>query len=379
MEYIAVLGYGVVGKGVVGIIDANSTKEIQEIQVKKILVRNKEQCVTNRYTCNIDEIVNDEDISIVVECMGGIDDAYAYVSKCLVKGKHVVTSNKKMLANCAASLYEMACKHNCMLKAEASVGGGIAWFSNLERIQRIDTVTSFEGILNGTTNYILTHLMQNDTDFNTCLEKAQEKGYAEKDPSDDIDGLDVRYKVMLSMGKAFGVLVDPRDIPCFGIRNITRDAVSFAKTNNLTIKLIGKAINQDSSIQAYVIPTFLRNDHLFSNVDLNLNMVMCNSTTLGTSAYYGQGAGSFPTAHAVIQDVLDITKQRSASFPTHILSIDNHTVKSTYYVHTTTPIASSLIQTKLSKFSCITKEIPLSKIEDIVKNDANAFVAEVRK
>ena len=198
---IGLLGHGVVGKGVSRICDASEI-----LQIKRILVKDDWELTDPRCTQNVQEILDDPEIDVVVECMGGIEPARSFLMKALQNGKHIVTSNKKMLANCSKELFAEAKKNNVSIHYEATCGGGIPWMASLERILRIDPIDSFRGIFNGTTNYILSRMDEESLEFEPLLKEAQKLGYAEQNPSDDIDGMDVRYKVALSCMKAFKVM-----------------------------------------------------------------------------------------------------------------------------------------------------------------------------
>ena len=187
---IAIMGCGVVGGGIVKLVEEAETSLLQKIKIKKILVHRDEQILDDQYTTDFVEIVNDPEISVVCECIGGVEPAHSYVKRALEAGKHVVTANKKMLAVYAGELFDLARQKGLVLAYEASVGGGIPWIDNIKHIQRLEPVTAFQGIFNGTSNYILSQMAEKDLDFAACLKEAQELGYAEKDPSDDIDGGD---------------------------------------------------------------------------------------------------------------------------------------------------------------------------------------------
>ena len=197
---IGLLGHGVVGGGVRKIIDEGATWEVRELEVVRILVKDEVEMTDPRTTMDPDDILNDPQIEVVAECMGGLEPAHTLAKKALQKGKHVVTSNKKMLATYCEDLFETARQNGVTVHYEASCGGGIPWMASLDRTRRVDDIDSFRGIFNGTTNYILSRMYSEGTDFAQMLKEAQKLGYAERDPSDDIDGHDVKYKVVLCQG-----------------------------------------------------------------------------------------------------------------------------------------------------------------------------------
>lgn len=377
---VGLLGHGVVGSGVSQIIDAHATKQTEQLEITKILVKDKKDIVDQRMTTNIDAILQDASIDIVVECMGGIEPAYTYAMRALEQGKHFVTSNKKMLASHLLDLYTCAKENHVSLHYEASCGGGISWMNNVARTKRIDAINSFEGIFNGTTNYILSCMYSDNKAFVEMLQEAQKKGYAESDPTDDIDGYDVRYKVALSCMQAFDCLVNPIDIPTYGIRNISIEDIQFCKKNGYNVKLIGKAMVQDGNLFTCVIPMFLKQDNVLSSIPLNFNAIASNSKTLGKAMYIGQGAGSLPTAHAVVQDMIDIVLQENMEMPPlrHI-EVKSDVYESNYYIRSTN------LNTYMDKIemrfenACITKKITLQELETILAEiqDTSAFIAEV--
>ncbi|MBR3348536.1 MAG: homoserine dehydrogenase, partial [Solobacterium sp.] len=233
MNKIGLLGHGVVGSGVRKIIDDGATWEVRELEVSRILVKDESELTDPRCTLDFDEILNDPEITIIAECMGGLEPAHTFAKKALEKGKYVVTSNKKMLATFCEDLFETAVKNGVTVHYEASCGGGIPWMASLDRTRRVDDIDSFRGIFNGTTNYILERMKKEGKDFDEMLAEAQKLGYAERDPSDDIDGFDVKYKVSLSCVKAFDTLQDIDDITTFGIRNIRKEDLQYCADNNL--------------------------------------------------------------------------------------------------------------------------------------------------
>lgn len=377
---VGLLGHGVVGSGVSQIIDAHATEQTKQLEITKILVKDEKDIVDQRMTTNIDDILQDASIDIVVECMGGIEPAYTYAMRALQQGKHFVTSNKKMLASHLLDLYTCAKENHVSLHYEASCGGGISWMNNVARTKRIDAINSFEGIFNGTTNYILSCMYSDNKAFVEMLQEAQKKGYAESDPTDDIDGYDVRYKVALSCMQAFDCLVNPIDIPTYGIRNISIEDIQFCKKNGYNVKLIGKAMLQDGNLFTCVMPMFLKQDNVLSSIPLNFNAIASNSKTLGKAMYIGQGAGSLPTAHAVVQDMIDIVLHENMEMPPlrHI-EVKSDVYESNYYIRSTNlNTYMDKIETRFEN-ACITKKITLQELETILAEiqDTSAFIAEV--
>ncbi len=378
---IGLLGHGVVGSGVRQIIDEGATWEVRELEVVKILVKDESELTDPRCTLDFNDILNDPEISIVAECMGGLEPAHTFAKKALEKGKYVVTSNKKMLATFCMDLFETAVKSGVTVHYEASCGGGIPWMASLDRTRRVDDIEGFRGIFNGTTNYILDRMKKEGTDFSEMLSEAQKLGYAERDPSDDIDGYDVRYKVALSCVKAFDTLVNIDDITTFGIRNIRKEDLDWCAANGMTCKLIGSGKYFDGFVSACVIPTFLRGDDIFSNIPSNFNIIESQSKTLGAAAFVGQGAGSLPTAHAVVQNIVDIWKNQDPEINDKFAKpVDNQVHKGTFYIRTAKQAGfADLIDRRVGELAFITKKISLVEAAAAcaAANDESLFIAEV--
>ncbi len=378
---VGLLGHGVVGSGVRKIIDANETNDTKQIEVVKILVKDESEIADARMTTDASSILCDPEIDVVVECMGGIEPAHTYAIEAMKHGKHFVTSNKKMFASCIQDLHACATENYVSLHYEASCGGGIPWMANLERCERIDEIASFRGIFNGTTNYILNRMFLEKKNFDEMLKEAQKLGYAEKDPTDDIDGYDVRFKVALSCLKAFGAYVKPEDIPMFGIRYIDSVDLDYCREHGYVLKMIGKGSVLETGIQASVMPTFLKQEDVFSSIPLNFNAIESDSKTLGKAVYIGQGAGSLPTAHAVVQDIIDILHEESMELHMEEKQISNTDVKGIYYIRSTELSSFEDVISEKLQGACITKEISLNELLKRISSshDQTIFVAEVIK
>lgn len=375
---IGLLGHGVVGSGVRKIIDGGETEELRNLEVSAILVRSATECIDPRCTTDPERILNNPEISVVAECMGGLEPAHTYVRQALRSGKHAVTSNKKMLAAFAGELLEEARKHGVHLYYEASCGGGIPWMANLSRIRRIDRITSFGGIFNGTTNYILSRMTSEGADFDQMLDEARENGYAERDPSDDIDGTDAACKVSISCMHAYDLLVNPEDVTVFGIRNIRAEDIRQAASMDRICRLIGRSCWQNGTVSAMVLPVFLKRGALAADVPLNFNLITCSSPTLGEAAFYGQGAGSLPTAHAVVQDLLDVCRKEQESVR-QAGTVDNQLYVSRFYIRTAKPVVfAAITERRCGETSLITKQVSLTEIAQYVRTagDESLFLAE---
>ena len=378
---IGLLGHGTVGSGVRKIVDEKKTKEISELEISKILVRYEKDITDQRMTVDIHDIVEDPDIDVVVECIGGDEPAFSYVQAALFNGKHVVTSNKKMLVNHLGELLETARTRGVSLKYEAACGGGIPWMSNLDRTKRIDDIESFRGIFNGTTNYILSKMSDEGSEFSVALKEAQDCGYAEFVPSDDIDGMDTAYKVVLSSCKGFGVLANIQDIDIYGIRYISAKDIAYACKHGYVCKLIGSGIKSDSCVSGTVIPTFIPKQNIFATIPANFNAIESDSKTLGKMTYVGQGAGSYPTAHAVVQDLIDLVlhQDTEVSFGVSVC-VDNKSRVSSFYVRSANlNRMEEVIEERIDDDTCITKRMSFVELASMMKTleDDAVFVAEV--
>ena len=378
---IGLLGHGTVGSGVRKIVDEKNTKEISQLEISKILVRYEKDITDNRMTVDIHDIVDDSEIDVVVECIGGDEPAFSYVKAALFNGKHVVTSNKKMLVNHLEELLELARTRGVSLKYEAACGGGIPWMSNLDRTKRIDDIQSFRGIFNGTTNYILSKMSDEGSEFAVALKEVQACGYAEFDPSDDIDGMDTAYKVVLSSCKGFGALTNVGDIDIYGIRHISARDIAYACKHGYVCKLIGSGVKSSSTVSGTVIPTFIPKQNIFATIPANFNAIESDSKTLGKMTYVGQGAGSYPTAHAVVQDLIDLVLHQDTEVSTGVsVCVDNKSRVSSFYVRSANlNRMEEVIEERVDEDTCITKKmsfVELASVMKILEDDA-VFVAEV--
>lgn len=294
---IGLLGYGTVGGGVYDIVAKRT-----DMTVTKVLCRRDLGLVAGMETRDMADIVNDPAIDTVVEVMGGLHPAYEYVRAALEAGKNVVTANKALIAAYYDELTTLAAQKGVALRCTAAVGGGIGWLSELERARRVQKIDSLRGIMNGTCNYILDNMTTNGLSYDTALKQAQALGYAEADPSADVDGIDTWNKTIISANVAFGVSMDRNTVPVAGIRNITAGDVAQFTAHGLVCKLMGCADGEN----AYVQPTLVRKHELEANVPMNYNCITFRGETSGTMSFYGQGAGRYPTAYNVVQDLMDV-------------------------------------------------------------------------
>ncbi len=314
---LGLLGSGTVGTGVVQVLKENcreiARKTGAEISIKSVLVRdiNRErpQLEGLLVTDNYQEILEDEEISIIVEVMGGLSPAREYMLQAMEHGKHVVTANKDVVAQFGREMFEKAEKHGVDFLFEASVGGGIPIITPLKQCLAANHLTEVLGIVNGTTNYMLTAMSECGADYDTVLKEAQEKGYAEADPTADVEGLDAARKAAILASLAFNTYVDLKDVHVEGITQITPEDIAYAKELGYAVKLL--AVGRDSGengIDVRVHPVFLSKEHPLASVNGVYNAIFVRGNAIGEAMFYGPGAGSLPTASSVVADIIDVAK-----------------------------------------------------------------------
>lgn len=340
------MGYGTIGSGVVEVLRINKNKITQRagepVEIKYILdLRDfpgdpMEDTIVHDYQT----IVNDPEIGIVVETMGGVEPAYTFVKAMLEAGKHVATSNKNLVAAKGAELIRIAREHNVNFQFEASVGGGIPIIRPLNKCLTADEIEEIIGILNGTTNYMLTKMADEGTDFDEVLKDAQAKGYAEKDPTADIEGHDPCRKIAILTSLVCGRQVDFEDIHCEGITKITATDFKYAKAMNRSIKLLASSRKEGGSYSCMVAPFMLDCEHPLCGVNGVFNGIFVHGNVLGDAMFYGSGAGKLPTASAVVADIVDMTKHKNTNIyidwkPEKIELVDYKDSVNRFFVRTT--------------------------------------------
>ncbi len=309
---VAIMGFGVVGSGVAELITKNSDsiEKNSDVSLKVTRILDIRDFENNEFaplmTKNFEDILEDDTIEIVVETMGGVNPAFDFVSKCLNKGKHVVSSNKELVATKGFELLEMARKNNVNFLFEASVGGGIPIIRPISRCLAGNRINEIAGILNGTSNFILTKMIVDGMSFSEALKLAQDKGYAEKDPTADVEGFDALRKICILASLAFGNHVYPDGIFTEGISKITLEDVAYAENYNSVIKLIAKTKKlQNGRILVMVSPCLVNNESMLSGVNGVFNACLVRGDATGDVLMYGKGAGKLATASAVVGDVID--------------------------------------------------------------------------
>ncbi len=341
---IGLLGLGTVGTGVVEILEKRQ-EELKsltgkEIRIKKILVKNinkkrEIQIKENIITSDFEEILNDKDISIVVELTGDLEQSYKYIKSALNSGKNIVTANKAVVSKYFEELSSLAAEKNLAFLYEASVGGGIPILKPLKEELALNKITEVQGILNGTCNYILTKMFNEGLDYKEVLKIAQDMGYAEADPTADVEGHDTLRKLRILGTLALQGKIDENDILLEGISKITSFDIEQIKKMNSTVKLIGEVKGLDGGFTALVQPTIIKEDSYFANVNMAFNSVVFTGDNVGELKFYGSGAGKLPTANAVLGDVLDIingTYRKGNPLGERKLRNLNTELKSEYYL-----------------------------------------------
>lgn len=312
---IGLLGFGTVGTGVYEIIYKRKrifrTLVGDELSISKILIKdiNKDRSIKdckNKLTDNPYFILDDPDIDIVIEAIGGIKEAYEYIKYALTKGKHVITANKAVVARHMKEFIDLANKNKIAFLYEASVAGGVPIVKPLKQQVTLNDIKEINSILNGTSNFILSKMIKENLDFSQALDIAQKLGYAEADPTDDIDGYDVRRKLAILSTIAFKREIKEEDIYCRGIRTIKAVDIKAIKELGYTVKLLAKALFNENNYYLSVEPNILPKDSFYAKVEDANNLVSITGNDIGELKFYGAGAGKLPTANAVVSDVLDI-------------------------------------------------------------------------
>jgi len=314
---IGLMGLGGVGSGVAHTLFEKSNAIAQQVgcplEIKRVLVRDpsKKRAIDiphNLVTTDPSRILNDPEIDIVIEVIGGETEAFRFIKGAIAKGKHVVTANKEVISKHSSELFELAGKHKVDICYEASVGGGIPLIAPLKRDLLANNILAIHAIINGTTNYILTRMAKDGLDFDTALKQAQKLGYAEPNPANDIEGVDAAYKLAILATLAFHTEIHPDDIHYEGISRLTARDFRYAKEFGYAIKLLAIAKKEKSSIQVRVHPAFVPEDLLLANVDGVFNAIQVEGDLVGRVIFYGRGAGSSPTASAIVADVIQLAQ-----------------------------------------------------------------------
>ena len=367
---IGLMGYGTVGKGVYRIVEGRT-----DMQVVKVLCRKEAPLPEGMLTHDFMDIVSDPQIDTVVEAIGGLHPAREYVVAAIEAGKNVVTANKALVATYFDELIPLANKMGVYFRCTASVGGGIGWLSELERVRRIETVSHVGGIMNGTCNYILDAMTRKGLDYSDALAQAQALGYAEANPSTDVDGIDTWHKVIISANIGFGVSLDPSGIPVAGIRNIKAEDVENFKAHGMMCKLLSTAKHKDGSYCAFVQPTLCPKGSLEASVPTNYNLITLAGNTSGRQSFYGQGAGRYPTAYNVVQDCIDMMRHKGFYVPYGNKVTVINKVKLSFYVRGATDAWLEEHKALMWGNAVVTRPVSVHRMHSWLQQHPEAFIA----
>lgn len=388
---IGLLGFGTVASGIPFLLKENGEKVFaasrDQLEIAKVLVKDDEEkdrliAAGNDYNfvTNVDEILNDEEIQIVVELMGRIEPARTFITKALEAGKSVVSANKDLIATHGKELIALAQDKGVAFYYEAAVAGGIPILRTLANSLTSDKVTRILGVLNGTSNFMMTKMVDEGWSYEDALKTAQELGYAESDPTNDVEGYDAAYKAVILSQFGFGATIDFDDVYHKGITNISTDDVAVAQELGYVIKLVGDVREVESGISAEVSPTFLPKNHPLASVNDVMNAVFVESIGIGESMYYGPGAGQKPTATSVLADIIRIARRLSDGnvgkpfneFRRDLPLANPADVKSNYYFALDTPDEKG----KILHLSEIFNSEDIS-FEQVLQQKANGTTARI--
>ena len=366
---IGLLGFGVVGRGVYEI-----TEERDDMQVVKVLCLEDISLPDAEAVKDFNQILNDDTIDTVVEAMGGLHPAYEFVRAAIEAGKNVVTSNKALVCTFYDELMPLAESKGVKFRSTAAVGGGIGWLSELERARRVQQIDQVGGIMNGTCNYILDNMTRLGLNYADVLKQAQQLGYAEANPSTDVDGIDTWHKVILSSNIAFGVTVDKASVPVAGIRNIQAADVENFKAHGLVCKLISTGKRTEGGYSLYVQPTLVKEGEPEAAVPMNYNLITFIGATSERMSFYGQGAGRYPTAYNVVQDLVDVLEGKGFYSPYGATVSAVNDEKLTYYVR------GGWTGETVENWgeAAITAPVSVTEMHAWLKENPEAFIAAIR-
>lgn len=362
---IAILGYGTIGKKVSELAIQNG------IEVAYILRRKKEQCIDANMTTDIDDIVGDKNVDTVVECIGGDEPAFTYALIAIRSNKHFISANKKMIVKHYKELLEEVNVHHVSFMYSSACGGGVPWVTSLATFNSIDTINSFYGIMNSTSNYILNKMYYENLDFDVVLKKAQELGYAESDPSDDIDGVDTANKAIISSVVAFNKLYKLEDVFVKGIRYFNSKDMEYLKKNNLKCVLLASGY-RDNHLR--ITPRFVNLNNPLAYIKDNGNSFTLEAVNLGKLTLNGQGAGGYPTASSTIRDLMMIDHPYKTIIKEEVKP-DYDKYEANYYIRSNSYIDNEYIKERIDDNTVITNSISINILKKIIKDDD--FIGEI--
>ena len=367
---IGLLGFGVVGRGVYEI-----TSSRPDMQVTKVVCLEDVSLPDAEVTKDFQSVLNDPSIDTIVEAMGGLHPAYEFVRACIEAGKNIVTSNKALVATFYDDLLPLAAEKGVAFRCTAAVGGGIGWLSELERVRRVQKISMVGGIMNGTCNYILDSMTRLGLDYAEALSQAQALGYAERNPSTDVDGIDTWHKLILSSNIGFGVSLDRESVPAAGISKISAADVSNFTAHGLTCKLVSHGTQNEGVFSAFVQPTLYPQGALEAAVPTNFNLITLDGEVSGRQSFYGQGAGRYPTAYNVVQDCADLLSGKSFYCPYGKKACVDNSGKLTYYVRGEADAWLTENTAENWDGAIVTKPVSVEAMHKWLKENPTAFIA----
>ena len=367
---IGLLGFGVVGRGV---YDLTASRE--DMTVAKVVCLEDVTLPDAEVTKNFQDVLNDDSIDTVIEAMGGLHPAYEFVKASIEAGKHIVTSNKALVATYYDELIPLAKEKGVCFRCTAAVGGGIGWLSELERARRMQTIEKVGGIMNGTCNYILDSMTRLGLGYDEALKQAQALGYAEANPTTDVEGIDTWHKVILSSNIAFGISLDTDTVPVAGISKISAADVENFTAHGLVCKLISTGKCADGKVSAYVQPTLVKLGEPESAVPANYNLITLVGSASGRMSFYGQGAGRYPTAYNVVQDCADVLSGRGFYSPYGEKVAVKNTDTLCYYVSNAADAWLEENAAERWNNAIVTKPVTVEAMHAWRKENPDAFIA----
>jgi len=369
---IGLLGFGVVGKGLYDLMQGR-----QDMQIKTVVCLEDVQLPDAKVTKDFREVLGDDEIDTVVEAMGGLHPAYEFVRAAMEAGKNIVTSNKALVATFYDELIPLAQEKGLLFRCTAAVGGGISWLSELERTRRTQTVQAVGGIMNGTCNYILDSMTRLGQDYGDALAQAQKLGYAEANPTTDVEGIDTWHKVILSANIGFGISLEPQSVPVCGISKIKASDVANFTAQGLVCKLISTGRQENGSYSAFVQPTLVAQGQPEAAVPSNYNLITLVGSASERMSFFGQGAGRYPTAHNVFQDCVDVLCGKGFYSPYGPKVSASNQLKMRYYVSGVRDSFLTDNQAESWGDAVVTNPVCVDTMHAWLKNNPNAFIAAI--
>ena len=367
---IGLLGFGVVGRGVYDL-----TAERDDMQVAKVVCLEEISLPDAEVTKDFQSVLNDKSIDTIIEAMGGLHPAYEFVKAAIEAGKNIVTSNKALVATFYDELIPLAKEKGVQFRCTAAVGGGIGWLSELERARRMQTLEQVGGIMNGTCNYILDSMTRLGLGYDEALKQAQALGYAEANPTTDVDGIDTWHKLILSSNIAFGVSVEHESVPVAGIRHIQAEDVKNFADHGLVCKLVSTGIMENGKLAAFVQPTLFPCGEPEAAVPANFNLITFHGSASGRMSFYGQGAGRYPTAYNVVQDCADVLAGKGFYSPYGGKVTADNSLTRQFYVRGETDTWLRDNTQEAWGNAAITKPVSVAAMHNWLKNHPGTFLA----